>query len=123
MTPRVQVKVLIVDDEPDVGFLFGKILRKRNLSTRFVQNLKEAQESIEAEKPAVIFLDNNLPDGQGIDIIPRLKADYPETRIIVVTANDTPGDEYKAIQKGADGFLGKPLTIDSINRSLGHIGE
>jgi len=81
-------KVLIVDDEPDVCFLFGKILKMRNLRTDFANNLADASRSVQEDPPSVIFLDNSLPDGQGIDFISFLKERYPDTRIIIITAND-----------------------------------
>ena len=111
-------KVLIVDDEADICFLFDRILRKRNLHTGFASNLAEAMESIELETPSLIFLDNCLPDGQGMDIIPYLKLHYPGTHIIVVTANDSLIDKKRAFQQGADDFLGKPLSLALINNTL-----
>ncbi len=76
-----------------------------------------------SDRPSLVFLDNNLPDGQGIDFIPYLKLHYPDTRVIMVTANDSAFDKKRAFQKGADGFLSKPLTLDLINRTLDKIKE
>jgi two-component system OmpR family response regulator len=121
MRERGQTKVLIVDDEPDIRFLFSRILRKRNMETGYAKTLAEATVSIQADPPSLIFLDNSLPDGQGIDIIPYLKKNYPGTRIIVVTANDSAVDMIKAFQQGADDFLGKPLSLEIINKTLDKI--
>ncbi len=114
-------KVLIVDDEPDICFLFGKILKMRNLRTDFANNLADASRSVQEDPPSVIFLDNSLPDGQGIDFISFLKERYPATRIIIITANDGSIDKIRAFQQGADDFLGKPLSLELINRSLDKI--
>jgi two-component system OmpR family response regulator len=116
-----QTKVLIVDDEPDICFLFGRILHKRNLKTGYARNLAEATSFLEADPPSLIFLDNSLPDGQGIDFIPYLKKNYPSTRIVMVTANDSAIDQKRAFQQGADEFLGKPLSLELINRTLDKI--
>jgi two-component system, OmpR family, response regulator len=116
-----QTKVLIVDDEPDICFLFGRILHKRNLKTGYASNLAEATSFLEADPPSLIFLDNSLPDGQGIDFIPYLKKNYPSTRVIMVTANDSAMDQKRAFQQGADEFLGKPLSLELINRTLDSI--
>ena len=118
MSLPVQQKVLIVDDEPDVLFLFGRILRGRNLKAKYASNLAEAGFALMEDPPSIVFLDNCLPDGQGIDFIPFLKKNYPETRVIVVTANDSPRDKNKALQQGADDFLGKPLSLELVNRML-----
>ena len=66
-------KVLIVDDEPDICFLFSRILRGRNLQSGYASNLAEATSSIREDPPSLVFLDNSLPDGQGVDFIPYLK--------------------------------------------------
>ena len=60
---------------------------------------------------------------RGIDFIPYLKVHYPDTRVIMVTANDSASDKKIAFQKGADGFLSKPLSLDLINRTLDMIKE
>jgi DNA-binding response OmpR family regulator len=111
-------KVLIVDDEPDICFLFSRILRGRNLKTGYASNLEEATTAFRDDPPALVFLDNSLPDGQGVDFIPFLKENYPKTRVIVVTANDSARDKQRAFQQGADDFMGKPLSLDRINRAL-----
>jgi two-component system OmpR family response regulator len=116
-----QTKVLIVDDEPDICFLFGRILLKRDVKAGYANNLAEAIRSVQADPPALIFLDNCLPDGEGIDFIPFLKQHFPQTRVVVVTANDTPLDKKKAFQQGADDFLGKPLSLALINHTLDKI--
>jgi two-component system, OmpR family, response regulator len=123
MRESVHSKVLIIDDEPDICFLFDRILHKRNLKTGYAYNLAEAARAMNTDTPSLVFLDNNLPDGQGIDFIPYLKLHYPDTRVIVVTANDTPYDKKRAFQRGADGFLSKPLSLDLINRTLDKIKE
>jgi DNA-binding NtrC family response regulator len=119
---NAKTKVLIVDDEPDICFLFDKILRKRNLTTGYANNLAEATSCLKADPPSLIFLDNSLPDGQGVDFIPYLKAHYPGTRVVVVTANDSAADIRKAFSQGADDFLGKPLSIEQIYRTLDENG-
>jgi len=118
MDAREIQKVLIVDDELDICFLFGRILRGRNLKSGYARSLAEARSSIREEPPSLVFLDNSLPDGRGIDFIPFLKMNCPTTRVIVVTANDTATDKKIALQHGADEFLGKPLSLDLIKREL-----
>jgi DNA-binding NtrC family response regulator len=113
--------VLVVDDEPDICFLFEKILQKRNVQTEFAKSLADATILIENSSPYLIFLDNSLPDGRGVDFIPYLKARFPAVRVVMVTANDSPDDRRAAYLKGADDFLGKPLSLDRINLTLDKI--
>jgi CheY-like chemotaxis protein len=123
MNKSVQKKVLIVDDEPDVRYLFSRILLKRDLKPGYANNLAEAYKSVKSEPPSLVFLDNSLPDGQGVEFIPYLKLHYPGTRVVVVTANDSASDKNRAFQLGADDFLGKPLSLELINRTLDKIND
>ena len=118
MSAEGQKKVLIIDDELDICFLFGRILHKRNMTTEFAHNLAEADTAIKNDPPFLIFLDNNLPDGQGIDFVPYLKQHYPATRVVIVTSNDSISDQKKAFLKGADDFMAKPLSLALINLTL-----
>ena len=112
------LKVLIVDDEADICFLFGRILRRRNLNAGYANSLTEATRAIQAEVPSLIFLDNCLPDGLGMDFIPFIKQNYPHTQVVMITANDAVSDKKEAFKQGADDFLGKPLSIKLINGAL-----
>jgi DNA-binding NtrC family response regulator len=118
MREQGQTKILIVDDEVDICFLFDRILSKRNLKMSCAYNLAEAKAFMQIETPSVIFLDNCLPDGQGMDLIPYLKQHYPATQVVMVTANDTIADKKQAFLQGADDFLGKPLSLARINSTL-----
>jgi two-component system NtrC family response regulator len=121
MRERKTQNVLVVDDEPDICFLFEKILQKRNVQTGFAKSLADAAILIESSTPYLVFLDNSLPDGRGVDFIPYLKARFPAARVVMVTANDSPDDRQAAYLKGADDFLGKPLSLDRINLALDKI--
>lgn len=107
-------KVLIIDDEQDICFMLSLMLKKKNLESKVAHSLTEGKSLIEKEKPNLIFLDNNLPDGLGIDAIPELKKQFPEVKIIVITANDTTDNRKDAIQNGANAFIGKPFTGQKI---------
>ena len=112
------IEALIVEDEIDICFLLTGILRKKNLHTAFVNTLREAENTLESQNPDILFLDNNLPDGLGVDFIQHVKHTHPSTKIIMITANDTIADKNKALKAGADFFIGKPFTRDTINNTL-----
>lgn len=112
------LEVLIVDDEIDICYLLSGILRQKNYKTTYVNTLYDAELCLKKEKASIVFLDNHLPDGLGIDFIEYLKKHYPETRVVMITANDTAADRQKAFSKGVDYFLGKPFTRDMIYRVI-----
>ena len=111
-------KALIVDDEIDICYLLSGILRQKKLRTSYVNNLADAQSMLQKETPAIIFLDNNLPDGRGIEFIGTIKKQCPATKVVMITAFDTYSDRSKAYEEGVDFFIGKPFTRDIIDKTL-----
>lgn len=117
-TNQSALDALIIDDELDICFLLKSILKKRDLDVNYVNRLEDAKVALEVNKPPIIFLDNHLPDGLGVDFISYVKKNYPSTKIVMITAHDTQEDRNKAVQNGVDMFLGKPFTKDSITSAL-----
>ena len=120
-TNDAALDALIIDDELDICFLLKSILRKRDLDVNYVNRLEDAKIALKNNTPTIIFLDNHLPDGLGIDFISYVKANYPATKIIMITAHDTPEDRTRAVQQGVDMFLGKPFTKDAITTALNKV--
>ena len=116
-----ELEALIVEDELDICYLLRGILKKQHVVSECVTSLFDAQKALKNTLPDIIFIDNNLPDGYGVDFIPILKRDYPSTKIVVMTAQDTGADEDKALKLGADYFIGKPFTQDTIVNTLNNL--
>lgn len=121
-TPPQKPTALIIDDETDICFLLSSILRQRNFNTAFAGSLSEADAILQTNTShTVIFLDNHLPDGLGVNNINRLKLMCPSSRIVMITAHDTTSDREKAQQEGVDFFIGKPFTKEIIFKTLEHL--
>ena len=108
------MKALIIDDEIDICYLLQGILLSKNISSDYVNSIGEAKHALEKNDPGIIFLDNHLPDGKGIDFISYLKTNNPGSVVIMLTAFDTPDDRRKALSAGADVFISKPFSRDTI---------
>ncbi len=111
-------KVLIVDDELDICYLLSGMLKQRNFRTGFVNSLSDAVVALQTDKPTLLVLDNHLPDGFGIDFIPYVKKNYPEIKVIMITAHDGAMDRKQAYDGGADLFVAKPLNRKLINDAI-----
>jgi DNA-binding response OmpR family regulator len=111
-------QALIIDDETDICYLLKGILRHKNIEAAYATTLAEGELLLHQYNPTVIFLDNHLPDGFGIDHIRHFKKDYPFSKIIMLTAHDTSSDREKAYREGVDFFIGKPFTRDIIIKTL-----
>lgn len=109
---------LIIDDETDIWVLLSRILRKHNLKTYYVNNLEAATRRLEQEVPAIIFLDNHLPDGFGLDFIQFIKTKYGQVKIVMITGHDIQNDRERALSKGADSFISKPFSSATIHDTI-----
>ena len=111
-------KAFIIDDELDICFLLSSVLRQKEIITECANTLQEAESALKGKNPEIIFLDNYLPDGLGINFIKQIKVEHPLTKIVMVTAHDTQADREKAIDEGADYFMGKPFSRDMVNKVI-----
>ncbi len=114
---RVQT-AMIIDDEDDLGQLLSVILEGRKIHAMTVNNLDEAEQYLSYLKPTVIFLDNNFPDGLGINFIRKIKTIDDEIKIIMMTADPSPWIREKAVEEGIHYFLRKPFTRKAIDSVL-----
>jgi len=110
-------KVLVVEDEGDIALLLELLLDSKMMTVDTARNLCDAREFLEREQPELILLDNRLPDGLGIDFISYVKAQYPQTKIIMISGVD-PAAEDAALATGADKFLCKPFTKNQLDESI-----
>jgi two-component system, OmpR family, response regulator len=111
-------KVLIVDDELDICYLLSGMLKQRNFLTGFVNNLSDAAIALQNDTPSILFLDNHLPDGFGLDFIPFIKKNYPAVKVIMITAHDGAVERRQAHEGGVDLFVAKPLNRKLINDAI-----
>ena len=102
-------KVLLVEDEADMCLLLNIMLTGDEMEVDHVKSITAAREYLDSEKPAVVLLDNRLPDGLGIDFISSIKRSHPDTRVIMISGTDGAAKDL-AIENGADAFLVKPFT-------------
>jgi DNA-binding response OmpR family regulator len=114
-------KALIIDDEIDICYLLSGILRTKNLQVNYVNSLLEASAALDHQSPEIIFLDNHLPDGLGVDFIIQLKAAHPAAKIVMLTAFDNYSDRVKAFANGADTFISKPFNKTVIHQAVDNL--
>ena len=110
-------KVLIVEDEGDMCLLLNILLTGKDMELDHVKNLSAAEQYLQNELPSVIILDNKLPDGFGVELIPFLKKQYPSVKIIMISGYDASAQDA-ALESGADVFLNKPFTKDQLYQSI-----
>lgn len=102
----VNKRVLIVDDEPHIGKIFGMKLKLAGYDVISTTSGKEGIELVQAQKPDIVLLDIVMPDLTGFDVLTKVRV-FSQVPIIVFTAR--PDIAEVAIQHGADDYIAKPL--------------
>jgi DNA-binding NtrC family response regulator len=115
---RPRLKALIIDDETDICYLLKGILRSRDIEANYASTLAEGEALLRQNDPDIIFLDNHLPDGFGVDRIHQIKELNPFCKVVMITAHDTSSDRDKAYKEGVDFFIGKPFTREMIIKTV-----
>jgi two-component system, OmpR family, alkaline phosphatase synthesis response regulator PhoP len=105
-------RILIVEDDPDIGELVGRYLRKAGYETELVANGRAALARVRAAPPAAIVLDLMLPGMDGIEICRRLRSDRRTEAIpiIMLTARAEESERIVGLELGADDYLAKPFS-------------
>ena len=112
-------KMLVVEDQGEMCLILDLILSDRKFEPDYVNNLLDADEYLQKNKPSLIFLDNKLPDGYGVDFISYVKKKYPLIKIIMISGFGTARDI--AMENGADVFLEKPFSLDNVNQAIDQV--
>jgi DNA-binding NtrC family response regulator len=97
--------VLIIDDEEELRGLISKLLSLEGFRIFEAAGVKSACEMLSKEEFHVVITDVKLPDGSGIDLIPKIKEFNPLSEIIVLTAYGTIQDGVRAIKEGAFDYI------------------
>lgn len=113
-----KLKILIVDDETEIVKLLTRLLKRNGYDVSSAHNLQDSRKLIHDEQPSIVFLDINLPDGNGLQELPTIKDNWPDTNVIVMSAYDTHQEKATAVKNGAYSFLTKPFTTNSVLQLL-----
>jgi len=114
-------KILVVDDKEDSRVLVAKVLKRHGYEVIGARSGEEAIALAQKEMPALILMDVRLPGGiNGLEATRRIKAlpGLARTPILAMTASVRAEDERKALAEGCDGFVRKPIDIDTLPKQV-----
>lgn len=111
-----RMKILIVDDDPDIRRGLSVRLRANDYNVVIAQDAITAISTAVKENPDLVLLDIGLPAGDGFLVMERLQANSALARIpvIVVSARDPQANRDKALRAGAKAFFTKPVDNDEL---------
>ena len=111
-------RVLIVDDEADICLLLSGLLRRLGYQPTCAHFIEEGRQCLSTQHFDAVFLDLNLPDGLGFDLLSLIRKEPNNTKIIMISAFDGQAERRRATEQGADYFIGKPFTRLSVETAL-----
>jgi two-component system OmpR family response regulator len=103
------MRILIVEDQPDIASLMAERISQSGYVADRVGALAEAMEALRAYDYPVMLLDRRLPDGDGLSILPEARRARPGIRVLLVTAMRSIDDKIDGLDGGADDYLTKPF--------------
>jgi two-component system response regulator MprA len=111
MTDRA--RVLVVEDDPDIGDVVRRSLRREGYDVRLASDGGEALDEAAVFEPDAVVLDLGLPKVDGIEVSRRLRADG-DVPILMLTARDSVDSRVEGLDSGADDYLVKPFDLQEL---------
>ncbi len=122
---RVNLLILVVDDEPDVEVLFRQQFRRDLRAGRFTMEFAQSapmalQRITDAAGVSLILIlsDINMPGMSGLELLPKAKALRPDVPVIMITAYGDAETKRKALENGAEALLTKPIDFGTLRSEI-----
>ncbi len=107
-------RLLLVDDEPEVRLPIRRFFVHKGFEVQEAGSLAEAVAAFQTSRPDLYLLDYSLPDGDGLELLGRLKALDPSVPAVVLTAHGSIDLAVKAVKEGAEQFFTKPVELPAL---------
>ncbi|MEV5571644.1 response regulator transcription factor [Spirillospora sp. NPDC052269] len=108
------VRVLVVDDEPDLTDVLGRVLAQEGWQVRTAADGAGAIGIARDFRPDAVVLDIMLPDIDGLSVLRELRAASPEVCVLFLTARDAVEDRVAGITAGGDDYVTKPFSLEEL---------
>jgi DNA-binding response OmpR family regulator len=113
-TPEGIIRVLIVEDEPDVADIIRRAVRSASWSPAVVGNGREALLALAGEEYDLLVLDVGLPDLDGFEVCRQARSRGSRTPVLLLTARNALRDRVTGLDAGADDYLPKPFDVEEL---------
>jgi len=113
-----KMKILIIDDDEDMSYALGRMVEQAGFVARKTCSVREGAKALENESFDVIFLDVNLPDGSGLDLIPGIQQMDDPPEIIIFTAYGDSEGAAIALTNNVWDYIAKPARMNEIRLPL-----
>lgn len=111
------MKILVVDDDPDIVGLLKRFLEARDRCVKTASDGPQALELFRKEAPDLVILDVILPGMDGWTVLKRIR-EQAQTPVLMLTGKDTPTDAVKGLLSGADDYIPKPFDLGELEARI-----
>jgi DNA-binding NtrC family response regulator len=119
-----RTRVLVVDDDESLRWITQLQLEEAGYTVLTAANAEQALKQVEEESPSLVVTDLKMPGMSGIELLKRIRAEHPETFVVVITAFGTVQTAVEAMKSGAYDYITKPIDYEEliliVNRALEH---
>jgi DNA-binding NtrC family response regulator len=116
-------RILIVDDERPILLTLEALLSRHNYQVETAATAASGLKLLKDKSPALVLLDLQLPDAEGLETLDQIKTERPETQVIILTAHDTLSNAIESIKRGAYHFISKPYASEELLSLVGRALE
>ena len=110
--------LLVADDDPTICEVCRDVAESLGLKVIEAATAEQAQEQVEQQRVDLVLADLRLPDASGMELLERVKRDYPEIAVILMTGYGSTDVAVDAGKRGAYDYLAKPFRIDDLRTKL-----
>jgi len=114
----IQIRVLIVDDEPEIGEFLNEFLNDQGYEVFYADNGTDALEFVRRARPHIILLDVKMAEMDGLEILKQITQYDSGAGVIMVTASKDENTGRLALKSGAVDYITKPIDFNYLKTSL-----
>ncbi|TMD14630.1 MAG: response regulator, partial [Chloroflexi bacterium] len=118
--PELEVRpvLLAIDDDPDNRAFLTKAVQRQGFDVVTAPNATQARRQLDGRRPALIFLDVQMPEESGLSLLPQMLRDFPESVVVMMTAYGSEQVAAEALRGGADDYIAKPIDLHRLRELL-----
>jgi len=107
-------RILIIDDERPILMTLEALLQRHGYRVDTASNASQGLKLLKGKSPALVLLDLQLPDAEGLETLDRIKTELPDIQVIILTAHDSLNNAIESIKRGAYHFISKPYAPEEL---------
>jgi DNA-binding NtrC family response regulator len=113
-----RTRILVVDDDENILFAFREVFKKDNINSLEAANAQSALDIIQNEQPEIVFLDINMPNMSGLELLNIIREKNYTVPVIIMTGQGTMQTAIQSMKAGAFQYILKPISVSIIREEI-----